>query len=183
MSAAAAGAYEEAKARLREEPRTWLVTGAARFIGSNLVEALLDLNQRVVGLENFSTATGTISSYIFTTNRSKISVRFLSACQSYKIIRTFQKFFWSFYSPSSGSVYPTLQLLEDLDYTTTAHHDGKKVYAIVVKGEKLLPNTVARSRPFGSALGAAPSRVRSACGSLWADSPATRCRQLPPSSR
>jgi UDP-N-acetylglucosamine 4-epimerase len=48
-------AYEEAKARLREEPRSWLVTGAAGFIGSNLVEALLDLDQRVVGLDNFST--------------------------------------------------------------------------------------------------------------------------------
>ena len=36
-------------------PRTWLVTGAAGFIGSNLVESLLTLGQRVVGLDNFST--------------------------------------------------------------------------------------------------------------------------------
>src|SRR5919107_1713981 len=49
------GAYEETKAWLREKPRTWLVTGAAGFIGSNLVEALLDLDQRVVGLDNLST--------------------------------------------------------------------------------------------------------------------------------
>jgi UDP-N-acetylglucosamine 4-epimerase len=35
--------------------RTWLVTGVAGFIGSNLLEALLKLNQRVVGLDNFST--------------------------------------------------------------------------------------------------------------------------------
>src|SRR5215211_7804528 len=52
---AEASAYEVAEARLREEPRTWLVTGAAGFIGSNLVEALLDLDQRVVGLDNLST--------------------------------------------------------------------------------------------------------------------------------
>ena len=52
---AGATAYEETKARLREEPRTWLVTGAAGFIGSNLLETLLDLDQRVVGLDNLST--------------------------------------------------------------------------------------------------------------------------------
>jgi UDP-N-acetylglucosamine 4-epimerase len=36
-------------------PRTWLITGVAGFIGSNLLEALLKLDQRVVGLDNFST--------------------------------------------------------------------------------------------------------------------------------
>jgi len=36
-------------------PRTWLVTGVAGFIGSNLLESLLKLDQRVVGLDNFST--------------------------------------------------------------------------------------------------------------------------------
>ena len=40
---------------LRESPRRWLVTGAAGFIGSNLVEALLRLDQRVIGLDNFAT--------------------------------------------------------------------------------------------------------------------------------
>jgi UDP-N-acetylglucosamine/UDP-N-acetyl-alpha-D-glucosaminouronate 4-epimerase len=55
VSVGAALAYREAKAQLREKPRTWLVTGAAGFIGSNLVEALLTLDQRVVGLDNFST--------------------------------------------------------------------------------------------------------------------------------
>lgn len=36
-------------------PRTWLITGVAGFIGSNILETLLKLNQRVVGLDNFST--------------------------------------------------------------------------------------------------------------------------------
>jgi UDP-N-acetylglucosamine 4-epimerase len=36
-------------------PRTWLVTGVAGFIGSNLLESLLELDQKVVGLDNFAT--------------------------------------------------------------------------------------------------------------------------------
>ena len=37
------------------EQHTWLITGVAGFIGSNLLETLLKLNQRVVGLDNFAT--------------------------------------------------------------------------------------------------------------------------------
>jgi UDP-N-acetylglucosamine 4-epimerase len=48
-------AFEDAMERAREHPSTWLVTGAAGFIGSSLVELLLGLGQRVVGLDNFST--------------------------------------------------------------------------------------------------------------------------------
>ena len=47
--------YEEVQERLKSRPRTWLVTGAAGFIGSHLLEGLLKLDQRVVGLDNFST--------------------------------------------------------------------------------------------------------------------------------
>jgi len=47
--------YEEYKGRLQGYPRTWLITGVAGFIGSNLLEALLNLDQRVVGLDNFAT--------------------------------------------------------------------------------------------------------------------------------
>lgn len=47
--------YQTLHARLANEPRTWLITGVAGFIGSNLLEALLKLNQRVVGLDNFAT--------------------------------------------------------------------------------------------------------------------------------
>jgi UDP-N-acetylglucosamine/UDP-N-acetylgalactosamine 4-epimerase len=48
-------AYEQLQGTLKAAPRTWLVTGVAGFIGSNLLERLLKLNQRVVGLDNFST--------------------------------------------------------------------------------------------------------------------------------
>lgn len=48
-------AFEELAARLRQSPRTWLVTGVAGFIGSNLLETLLGLEQQVVGLDNFAT--------------------------------------------------------------------------------------------------------------------------------
>lgn len=47
--------YESLKQELQIQPKTWLITGVAGFIGSNLLEALLMLNQRVVGLDNFST--------------------------------------------------------------------------------------------------------------------------------
>ncbi len=47
--------YEQVQAALRNEPKTWLVTGVAGFIGSNLLETLLRLDQRVVGLDNFAT--------------------------------------------------------------------------------------------------------------------------------
>lgn len=47
--------YENIKIQLLENPRSWLITGVAGFIGSNLLEALLNLNQHVVGIDNFST--------------------------------------------------------------------------------------------------------------------------------
>ncbi len=47
--------YDELRDTLRRRPRSWLVTGVAGFIGSNLLEELLLLDQQVVGLDNFST--------------------------------------------------------------------------------------------------------------------------------
>lgn len=47
--------YTEIQKKLLEAPKTWLITGVAGFIGSNLLETLLKLEQRVVGLDNFST--------------------------------------------------------------------------------------------------------------------------------
>jgi UDP-N-acetylglucosamine/UDP-N-acetylgalactosamine 4-epimerase len=47
--------YQQLQRKLKRRPLTWLVTGAAGFIGCNLVERLLALDQKVVGLDNFST--------------------------------------------------------------------------------------------------------------------------------
>lgn len=47
--------YEGVRDELASNPRKWLVTGVAGFIGSNLLEALLKLDQEVVGLDNFAT--------------------------------------------------------------------------------------------------------------------------------
>ena len=47
--------YNHIKEHLLNNQKTWLITGVAGFIGSNLAEALLKLNQKVIGLDNFST--------------------------------------------------------------------------------------------------------------------------------
>ena len=47
--------YEELLQSLPQNPKTWLVTGVAGFIGSNLLETLLKLDQTVIGLDNFAT--------------------------------------------------------------------------------------------------------------------------------
>ncbi|WP_179990387.1 NAD-dependent epimerase/dehydratase family protein [Acinetobacter sp. YH12252] len=47
--------YQTVCEQLKQSPKIWLVTGVAGFIGSNLLEALLKLNQKVVGLDNFAT--------------------------------------------------------------------------------------------------------------------------------
>lgn len=54
-SAPSQTAYEQLLGRLTSERHTWLVTGVAGFIGSNLLETLLTLDQQVVGLDNFAT--------------------------------------------------------------------------------------------------------------------------------
>jgi UDP-N-acetylglucosamine/UDP-N-acetylgalactosamine 4-epimerase len=47
--------YDTIRRELSATPKTWLVTGVAGFIGSNLMEQLLGFGQTVVGLDNFST--------------------------------------------------------------------------------------------------------------------------------
>ena len=47
--------YQEVKVQLKSSPKVWLITGVAGFIGSNLLEHLLKLDQTIVGLDNFAT--------------------------------------------------------------------------------------------------------------------------------
>ena len=47
--------YSIIRNNLAKNPKTWLITGVAGFIGSNILEELLKLDQKVIGLDNFST--------------------------------------------------------------------------------------------------------------------------------
>jgi len=55
IASAGAWPYRTLIQELEQTPRTWLITGVAGFIGSNLLERLLALGQRVVGVDNFAT--------------------------------------------------------------------------------------------------------------------------------
>jgi DNA-binding PadR family transcriptional regulator len=56
----------------------------------------------------------------------------------YDIIRALEERFHGFYSPSPGSVYPTLQLLEDQGLVTSTQQEGKRVYTITDEGRRFL---------------------------------------------
>jgi DNA-binding PadR family transcriptional regulator len=56
----------------------------------------------------------------------------------YDVMRALEERFHGFYSPSPGSVYPTLQLLEDQGYVTSSQEDGKRVYTITDEGRRFL---------------------------------------------
>jgi DNA-binding PadR family transcriptional regulator len=56
----------------------------------------------------------------------------------YEIIRALEERFHGLYVPSPGTVYPTLQMLEELGYVTLVEQEGKKVYTITEEGRKFL---------------------------------------------
>ncbi|MFC1920499.1 PadR family transcriptional regulator [Chloroflexota bacterium] len=56
----------------------------------------------------------------------------------YEIIRELQERFHSFYTPSPGSVYPTLQMLEEMGYVSSEEREGKKVFTISDEGLRFL---------------------------------------------
>lgn len=61
----------------------------------------------------------------------------------YDVIRALEERFRGLYSPSPGSVYPTLQLLEDQGYVSSSQQDGKKVYAVTDEGRRFLEERAA----------------------------------------
>jgi DNA-binding PadR family transcriptional regulator len=56
----------------------------------------------------------------------------------YEIIRALEELFHGFYTPSAGSVYPTLQMLDDMGYVSSSERDGKKIYTITEEGKNFL---------------------------------------------
>jgi DNA-binding PadR family transcriptional regulator len=56
----------------------------------------------------------------------------------YEIIRAIEDSFYGLYTPSAGSVYPTLQMLDDLGHVSSSERDGKKIYAITEEGKRFL---------------------------------------------
>ncbi len=61
----------------------------------------------------------------------------------YDIMRAMEEHFQGFYTPSPGSVYPTLQMLEDQGYVTGAEQEGKRVYTLTDDGQQLLSEHMA----------------------------------------
>lgn len=56
----------------------------------------------------------------------------------YEIMRALEDSFHGFYTPSAGSVYPTLQMLDDMGYVSSSERDSKKVFTITPEGIKFL---------------------------------------------
>ena len=56
----------------------------------------------------------------------------------YEIIRALEEQSYGLYTPSPGVVYPTLQMLEEMNYASSQELDGKKVYSITEDGVKFL---------------------------------------------
>jgi DNA-binding PadR family transcriptional regulator len=56
----------------------------------------------------------------------------------YEIIKDLEEKSYGFYVPSPGSVYPTLQWLEEVGYVTSEQQDGKKIYTITEEGKRFL---------------------------------------------
>lgn len=122
--------YLEKKKELERSPRVWLVTGVAGFIGSNLLESLLKLDQIVIGIDNFSTG----KRKNFTEVQSRVSadqwarfrfheedIRDLSACHSAMFLEPGRNVDYVLHQAALGSVPRSLA---DPISTNSANIDG-----------------------------------------------------------
>lgn len=71
----------------------------------------------------------------------------------YEMIKDLEERSGGFYTPSAGTIYPTLQLLEDRGWVTAQTTDGKKVYAITDEGRRAADEHRARADEFGGPWG------------------------------
>ena len=62
----------------------------------------------------------------------------IKPAHGYEIIRALEERFQGLYSPSPGSIYPTLQLLQDQGYVTSVESEGRKIYTITETGRSYL---------------------------------------------
>ena len=60
------------------------------------------------------------------------------ARHGYEVIRALEERSGGFYAPSPGTVYPTLQMLEDMGWVSATERDGKRVYEITDEGRRFL---------------------------------------------
>ncbi len=80
----------------------------------------------------------------------------------YELIRRLEQQSGGLYSPSPGSIYPTLQMLEDQDYVSSEQADGKRVYELTPEGREFLQKHNTRARDiFGRFVNAGEQFARS----------------------
>lgn len=85
----------------------------------------------------------------------------------YDVIRALEERFHGFYSPSPGSVYPTLQMLEDQDFVSSSQEGGKRVYTLTDAGRTYLHEQRA-----------AVENARQRAGGSWGGKPSVEMRDL-----
>ena len=90
----------------------------------------------------------------------------------YDVIRALEEQFSGLYSPSPGSVYPTLQLLEDQGFVVSESEDGKKVFRATDEGRAELEKREATLQAIRDRIGARPvfeaiGDIRPIVGELW----------------
>ena len=72
----------------------------------------------------------------------------------YELIQALGERFHGFYSPSAGTVYPTLQWLQDLNYVSVAEQDARKMYTITEEGRRFLAERRERVNEVWERMGA-----------------------------